>query len=90
MDIKDAYVSGKKEVVINGNTFFVNEIGYLNAQNIASEKSLNIIALFICESVKDKDGNKFTYEEVCSLKEEYASPLFDAVVEVNGIGVEKN
>lgn len=92
MDIEGAYVTGKEEIVLNGHTLYVNEIGFLQSQNIAvnaSREGANGLALLVAECVTDKDGNKFTYDEVCRLKKEFAEPLFEAVIKMQGIG-EKN
>ena len=97
-DFSSALVSQRKEIVlpINGEnvTFYANAVGFLVSQNIALQASTegkNGLALLVAESVTDSDGNKFTYDEACRLKKEFAGPLFDAVVEVNAIGQsEKN
>ena len=97
-DFSAALVSASKEVTleINGESvvFRANAVGFLTSQNIALQASAedkNSLALLVSESVTDPDGNKFTYDEACRLKKEFADPLFAAVVEVNGIGqTEKN
>lgn len=94
----DAFVSGKKEVVVDYNgekiSFFANALGFLASQNIAVQAGSdgkNALALLVAESITDADGNKFTYDEVVRLKKDFAEPLFNAVAEVNGIGEkEKN
>lgn len=94
----DAFVSGKKEIVLDYNgekiSFFAHTLGFLVSQNIAvraNTEDRNGLALLVAESVTDADGNKFTYDEALMLKKEFAEPLFSAVVEINGIGItEKN
>lgn len=95
-EIKDAFVSGKKEVVLKYKdkdiTFYVNEIGFLAAQGIgiqAGRRGQNVPAMLVAESVTDKDGNKFTYEEVMRLKKEFAEPLFAAVVDLHKLETEE-
>ena len=97
-DFSAALVSAKKEVVLEYNgeriVFYANAIGFLASQNIAVQAATegkNGLALLVAESVTDESGNKFTYDEACRLKKEFADPLFAAVIEVNGIGAdEKN
>ena len=97
-DFSSALVSASKDVVLELNgekiTFRANAVGFLTSQNIAvqaSSEGKNGLAMLVAESITDPDGNKFTYEEACRLKKEFADPLFAAVVEVNGIGqAEKN
>ena len=97
-DFSSALVSDKKEVVLDYNgekvSFFASALGFLVSQNIAvqaSSEGKNGLAMLVAESVTDADGNKFTYDEACRMKKEFADPLFSAVVEVNGIGAtEKN
>ena len=97
-DFSSAMVSDRKEVVLTYKNeairFFAEAIGFLASQNIAvkaASEGKNGLALLVAESVVDEDGNKFTYEEACKLKKEFADPLFAAVIEVNGIGAsEKN
>ena len=97
-DFSSALVSGKKEVILDYNgeklSFFAHALGFLVSQNIAVQASTegkNGLAMLVAESVTDADGNKFTYDEACRMKKEFADPLFDAVIEVNEIGAkEKN
>lgn len=94
----DALVAGTKEVVLKLNgediKFFAKKIGFLESQNIAvkaTAEGKNSLALLIEAAVEDEKGNKFTYDEACKLKREFAEPLFTAVIEINGIGeAEKN
>ena len=95
-DLSDAFASGRKEIVLpykEGTvTFYVNEIGFLASQDIAlkaAQDGKNALALIVSESVTDENGNKFSYEETSRMKREFAEPLFNAVVEVNGIGKEE-
>lgn len=96
MDIEGAFVSGKQEVKINHNgeelTFYANEIGYLASQTIgitAQKTNQHGLALLVAESITDKDGNKFTYDQVMRLTKEFAEPLFEAVVNLHGFGGEE-
>lgn len=95
---QESYVSGLKEVEVpNGAEkliLYVKELGYLQVQAAyvdAQRDQLDALTNLVVHSVQDKDGNKFLYEEVLSLKKEIAEPIFKAVLEVNGLdGKEKN
>lgn len=96
-NLDDAYVAGRSEVILKSGgrdvVFYVHELGFLTQQNIAlhSDKhDRNTFSALVAESVTDAEGNKFTYDEVCRLKREYAEPLFAAVVKMLGAGEEKN
>jgi len=93
---QDSYVSGKKEITVSSGgidvTLFVKELGYLAIQAIYAKSSgsgQNGLALLVSESVSDKDGNKFTYDEVLDLKKAVAEPLFKAVAEIQGLNGEE-
>ena len=64
----------------------------METQNIAIQSNLNGkngLAMLVASSITDKDGNKFTYDEVLRLKKEYADAFFEAVAKLHG-GEEKN
>ncbi len=91
---KDFFIAeSRKEVLIESGgkklLFYANQISYLENQNIgvqASARGKNGLALLVAESITDKDGHKFTYDEVIRLREEFAKPFFDAALEVNARG----
>lgn len=94
-ELSASFTPQKSEVIVNYNgkdlTFFANEIGYLESQNIAVQSNLNGkngLAMLVAASITDGDGNKFTYEEVLRMKKEYAEAFFEAVAKLNG-GEEK-
>ncbi len=92
------FVGDKKEIKVPYNegelTLYVQELGFVEVQNkisAAVTTGRNTIAALVAEVVSDKDGNKFTYEEVCNLKKKVAMPLFKAVSQALGVnGDEKN
>lgn len=94
--LESAFVTGKKEVILKSNNkeikFFAHELGYVDIQNIADQTrkgNKNWIALLISEAITDAEGNKFTYEEAKNLKEQYAQPLFEALVAINNFDKEE-
>jgi len=93
----ESYVSGPKEIEVpNGESplkLYVHELGYLKAQQIyitANNDKKDALTALIVESIKDKDGNQFTYDEALSLKKPVSEALLNAVLEVNGAGDSKN
>lgn len=83
----------KKEVIIKSGgknlVFYANAISYLENQNISGQVAANkknVLALLAAASISDNDGNKFTYDEILKLKEEFAKPLLDAALEANTKG----
>jgi hypothetical protein len=66
--------------------FTASEVGFLAAQNIALRglRGDNGLALLVAEAISDAEGNKFTYEEVLSLREDISKAFLDATLRVNG------
>lgn len=95
---KSSYVGGSVAVEVpNGEgklTLYAHELGYLEVVKAYSKITSgeeNGIAMLVAASVADKDGNKFTLDEVIKLKKSVAEPLFDAVLKINTLaGTEKN
>jgi hypothetical protein len=72
-------------------TLYVREIGYLEKAALqvnASQGETFFLAALLAATVEDKDGNRFTYDEVLKLREDVSKPLFNAVIEVNRLGAE--
>jgi hypothetical protein len=98
VDFKDGFINGRKEIVIKYNgedtKFYANEVSYFTTQKLSLEadrEDKHYIGLLVASSITDEKNNKFTYDEVMSLKKEYAKQFFDAVIEINSIrGPEKN
>lgn len=93
----DAYVSGKKEIVLDYKgeklILFADEVGYLNIQHLAEkakDQDLSFLALLAAECISDSDGNKFTYEELTKLKQEFVEPIFKSLADLFHLDVEKN
>lgn len=88
--ITEGLVAKTEDVVIDYNgkpvKFVAKEVGYLTSVNIAlrGDKGENAFALLVAQSIHDEQGNKFTYEEVLSLKQEIAEKFLNAALSVNG------
>lgn len=92
-DFDDAFVSGRCEIVIKYKDkdvkFFATEIGHLQWQNLsvqARRNDQNVLALLVAETIEDENGNKFTYEEACRLKQEYSDIFLKETSELNNFG----
>lgn len=89
---KSSFVSEKIPVEVpNGDkklTLYVRELGYLEVTKAYSEQE-NILPRLIVAAVTDENGERFTLEEVLSLKKEVADPLIEAVLKVNSSGREE-
>lgn len=95
MDFKDGFTSGRKEITVvyqgKNTVFYANELSYFTTQTVAlqADKEQKVfVALLVAESITDKAGNKFTYDEVMRLKKDYAKAFFTAVAEINNLGGE--
>ena len=103
MSIKDLrededffFQENKKEVIIESKgktlTFYANAISFFENQNIGIQARVagrNSLSMLVAESITDEEGNKFTYDEVVRLKEEFAKPFLDAALSVNSKGMEE-
>lgn len=73
-------------------TLFVRELSYAESQGLYAEaaraKSVNPFSHLVAASVQDKDGNRFTVDEVLQLKKEVAEPLFKQVLKFQGVDVD--
>lgn len=94
--LKDAFVSSSEdvEIVYGGEKiiFLAKELGYATIQSLsmqASKEGLNPLALIVSESIEDKEGNKFTYDEIMRLKKSVSEPFFEAVIKLHGLGGEE-
>lgn len=93
----DAFVTKQTTFTVpNGKeklSLIAKDIGFIQVESIKgrvrNDPSFNALAEIARLSVADENGNQFTYEEVTRLKKEVAAPLFDAVIEVNGLGEEE-
>ena len=82
------FVDSKEEITIDVKgkkvKFYANAISYFDNYNIGVQpKSKNQLAMLVAASITDKDGNKFTYDEVLRLKDDVARPFFEAALKVN-------
>ncbi len=91
---EESYIGGPKEIKIPQGkgeiTLYAHEIGYAKYNDIQAKKLLDKAgdfsptAYLIVESIKDKDGNQFTPEEVGKLRRSVAEALLFAALDVNG------
>lgn len=82
--LKEVQVPNGKETL----SLFVKQVGYLQAQPILKkiqDDKYHGLAELVAECVTDKEGNRFTTDEVHRLTSEVAKPLIAAVLEVNGL-----
>lgn len=95
-DNQESFLGDEKEEVIlvcNGQElkFYANALSYLENQNVgirAAQGGMNGFSLLTAMCITDTEGNKFTYDEIQRMKEEFVKPLFDAAVRVNSKGSE--
>lgn len=90
---KDAFVGDEIPVEVPYHdstlTLLVKPLGFMTLQNIYATGGEDVLAKIVVASVKDKEGNRFTLDEVKDLKKEIAEPLLKAVMEAQGLGGEE-
>lgn len=90
------FAATRREITIQNGAkplkLYAHELGYLAAVRLLGKVNSDPAAFaeLIAESVTDANGTKFTVEQVLTLKREVAEPLFDLVLEVNGLADRKN
>lgn len=74
-------ISGE-EIVLYANPLSILETQYIGIES--SGKGMNSLVLLVSKCITDKEGNKFSYEDVLKLDDKVAEPLLKAALDVNG------
>jgi hypothetical protein len=74
---------------VNGESlvFRAIQVPYFELETIATNAKVenhNHFAGMVAAAIVDSNGDKMTYEQALELPKEYARPLFEAVLDVNG------
>jgi len=92
----DSFHSGSQTVEITSggkkHLLTVKELGYAHLTGLiarAKTESLQVLPLVISEAVENSKGERFTYDESLRLKKEIFEPLMMAVIDLNGLGLNK-
>lgn len=90
---KEAFVGGDVPVEVPYHdstlTLLVKPLGFMTLQNIYATGGEDVLAKIVVASVRDKEGNRLTLDEVKELKKEVAEPLLKAVMDAQGLGGEE-